>query len=59
MMSKTYDDPLLLLKTTVFIFSDTKSNDQKYHNCMQEEPSEYGSGHGTVAVLLPGFAINW
>ena len=20
---------------------------------------EYGSGHGTVAVLLPGFAINW
>ena len=19
----------------------------------------YGSGHGTVAVLLPGFAINW
>ena len=22
-------------------------------------PSIYGSGHGTVAVLLPGFAINW
>ena len=21
--------------------------------------SEYGSGHVTVAVLLPGFAINW
>ena len=20
---------------------------------------EYGSGHGTAAVLLPGFAINW
>ena len=23
------------------------------------KPSTYGSGHGTVAVLLPGFAINW
>ena len=22
-------------------------------------PSTYGSGHETVAVLLPGFAINW
>ena len=22
-------------------------------------PCPYGSGHGTVAVLLPGFAINW
>ena len=21
--------------------------------------NEYGSGHETVAVLLPGFAINW
>ena len=21
-------------------------------------PDSYGSGHGTVAVLLPGFAIN-
>ena len=22
-------------------------------------PTSHGSGHGTVAVLLPGFAINW
>ena len=27
--------------------------------CDLTESIEYGSGHETVAVLLPGFAINW
>ena len=27
--------------------------------CLFKELLAYGSGHGTVAVLLPGFAINW
>ena len=26
---------------------------------IEESVSLYGSGHGSVAVLLPGFAINW
>ena len=24
-----------------------------------QRKNTYGSGHGTAAVLLPGFAINW
>ena len=30
-----------------------------FHHKIQEWCHQYGSGHETAAVLLPGFAINW
>ena len=34
-------------------------NDAIRQMCVPLENSAYGSGHKGVAVLFPGFAINW
>ena len=53
--------PISLLGAIVQMIHDAKMQIACNHILFLDKNTNmmYGSGHGTAAVLLPGFAINW